>query len=235
MENGTSLCPWHSTESAVILIPIKHRMMARPFSATDRVSDLDLFERYTQEVIDILLNADPGDSLVLVCSLGVGLDDSFAIPRGKSFCHASGCPEEGSRGDSRTAQSRGCTDGREHARDENRESQSVTEYTKRVPHRVFPHYQVRAVLNETLRLFTPLPASIRDARDLGVVLLRSDATRLTPNVHATREFKPERWFDQELQQNVNVSANPAIFTPFASGPRNVGVHSHLTHTGVNER
>ena len=34
------------------------------------------------------------------------------------------------------------------------------------------------------------------------------------------EFKPDRWLDRELQQKV--SENPAIFTPFASGPRNVG-------------
>ena len=33
------------------------------------------------------------------------------------------------------------------------------------------------------------------------------------------EFKPDRWFDPELKQKV--SANPAIFTPFASGPRSV--------------
>ena len=33
------------------------------------------------------------------------------------------------------------------------------------------------------------------------------------------EFKPERWLDQEVQKKV--AANPAIFTPFSSGPRNV--------------
>jgi hypothetical protein len=48
------------------------------------------------------------------------------------------------------------------------------------------------------------------------------------------EFKPDRWFDQELQQKV--SANPAIFTPFASGPRNVSYRSFISpHTGANER
>ena len=45
-------------------------MIARPFFATDRVSDLDLFERNTQKVINIMLNADPKDSL--------NLEDLFA-------------------------------------------------------------------------------------------------------------------------------------------------------------
>jgi len=40
-------------------------MIARPFFATDRVSDLDLFEKNTQKVINIMLNADPKDSLDL--------------------------------------------------------------------------------------------------------------------------------------------------------------------------
>jgi len=101
---------------------------------------------------------------------------------------------------------------------------------------------VRAVINETLRLFTPLPMSIRDTRDEGVVLPKSDATYHSPPMYTpprtpvllvfylmqrnkalwgpdAEEFKPERWFDEELQQKV--SSNPAIFTPFASGPRNV--------------
>jgi hypothetical protein len=40
-------------------------MIARPFFATDRVSDLDLFEKNTQKVMNIMLNADPEDSLDL--------------------------------------------------------------------------------------------------------------------------------------------------------------------------
>lgn len=36
------------------------------------------------------------------------------------------------------------------------------------------------------------------------------------------EFKPDRWFDPVFQQKV--SADPFIFVPFATGPRNV---SHL--------
>ena len=40
-------------------------MIARPFFATDRVSDLDLFEKNTQKAINVMLNADPEDSLDL--------------------------------------------------------------------------------------------------------------------------------------------------------------------------
>ena len=40
-------------------------MMARPFFTTDRVTDLDLFERNTQKVINVMLNTDPKDSLDL--------------------------------------------------------------------------------------------------------------------------------------------------------------------------
>jgi len=50
------------------------------------------------------------------------------------------------------------------------------------------------------------------------------------------EFKPDRWFDQEVQQRV--STNPGIFTPFASGPRNVSVIRFSSppppRVGVNE-
>ena len=44
---------------------VQHRMIARPFFATDRVSDLDLFERNTQKVMNIMLNADSRESLDL--------------------------------------------------------------------------------------------------------------------------------------------------------------------------
>jgi len=100
---------------------------------------------------------------------------------------------------------------------------------------------LRAVLNETLRLFTPLPSSLRDSRNKGVALPRSDATYNSVPMYVpprtpvltmpylmqrnkalwgpdAEEFKPARWFDPDLQQQV--SANPFIFVPFASGPRN---------------
>ena len=46
------------------------------------------------------------------------------------------------------------------------------------------------------------------------------------------EFKPERWLDQEVQKKV--AANPAIFTPFSSGPRIVSDES-WSYPGSNER
>lgn len=46
-------------------IAIQHRMIARPFFATERVSDLDLFEKNAQKVINVILNTDSNDSLDL--------------------------------------------------------------------------------------------------------------------------------------------------------------------------
>ena len=121
----------------------------------------------------------------------------------------------------------------------------------------FPHLfgLVRAVINETLRLFTPLPASIRDSRDEASIFPRSDATYDLPPMYFpprvaivftfylmqrnkalwgpdAEEFKPERWFDKELQRKV--AANPAIYIPFSSGSRNVSdpnilFQSHVLH------
>lgn len=110
--------------------------------------------------------------------------------------------------------------------------------------RIYNHHPVKAVLNETLRLFSPLPGSRRDTRDQGVALPRSDATYNSPPVYIpprtpvaimpylmqrnkalwgpdAEEFKPGRWFDPELQKNV--AANPSVFIPFVSGPRNVSI------------
>ena len=104
---------------------------------------------------------------------------------------------------------------------------------------------VRAVMNETLRLFPPAPIAIRDARE-GAILPRSDTTYNSPPMYIppgmpillayylkqrntalwgpdAEEFKPERWLDEELQRKV--ATNPAIYTPFGCGPRNVsGLH-----------
>jgi len=65
MENSTPSLHFHLGGTVVILTLMQHRMIARPFFATDRVSDLDLFEKNTQKVINILLNADHGESLDL--------------------------------------------------------------------------------------------------------------------------------------------------------------------------
>jgi len=99
---------------------------------------------------------------------------------------------------------------------------------------------LRAVLNETLRLFCPLHGSIRQSRDHGVILPPSDATYergpmyLPPNSPLytlplliqrnealwgpdAHIYDPDRWLDERLQRVAN---NPAIFIPFGAGPRN---------------
>lgn len=45
------------------------------------------------------------------------------------------------------------------------------------------------------------------------------------------EFKPDRWFDPDLQQKV--SADPFIFVPFATGPRNVSLPLLVARVNVN--
>jgi cytochrome P450 len=101
---------------------------------------------------------------------------------------------------------------------------------------------VHAVVNETLRLFPPVPINLREVRESGVVLPRSDGTYAevdsTPVylpkhtvvlyfpllVQHNRahwgadawEFDPERWLDERLPRFTN---NPMIFTPFSAGPR----------------
>ena len=100
---------------------------------------------------------------------------------------------------------------------------------------------MRAVLNETLRLFCPLHGSIRQSLGHGVILPASDATYnrgpmyLPPNspvftlpllTHRNEAlwgpdahvYDPDRWLDERLQRVTN---NPAIYIPFGAGPRNV--------------
>ena len=101
---------------------------------------------------------------------------------------------------------------------------------------------MQAVLNETLRVFTPLHASMRDSRSTGILLPPSDPTYprgpmyLPPSstfiylsflMHRNpalwgedaHVYDPERWLDPERSQRV--TANPAIFIPFSAGPRTV--------------
>ncbi|KAF8342228.1 cytochrome P450 monooxygenase pc-3 [Cantharellus anzutake] len=93
---------------------------------------------------------------------------------------------------------------------------------------------LRAVLNETLRLFPPVPFDLRYAIEEDI-LTSPDGTRyyVPPNttvsygivtMHRAKslwgddalEFDPERWLDDRLRR---VTENPFIFLPFNAGPR----------------
>ena len=105
---------------------------------------------------------------------------------------------------------------------------------------------MRAVINETLRLFPPVPLNVRESRSACVLppadgtytgsepqsLYMPAGTILTYLPLLTQrnpalwgadadEFKPERWLDPDrLAQFV---ANPTMYLPFSAGPRIVSV------------
>ncbi|PFH47049.1 hypothetical protein AMATHDRAFT_77386 [Amanita thiersii Skay4041] len=102
---------------------------------------------------------------------------------------------------------------------------------------------VRAVINETLRLFPPVPLNIRESRSAPCVLPAPDRTYpssqpqrlyMPKNTIITYlplltqrnpalwgadadEFKPERWLQPE--RVAQFVANPTIYLPFSAGPR----------------
>lgn len=105
---------------------------------------------------------------------------------------------------------------------------------------------MRAVINEAMRLFPPVPLNVREAREHPVVLPLSDGTyNHQDSVNAqplyiparttimyfplliqrnpalwgedADEFDPERWIDPARLGKY--LANPTIFTPFSAGPR----------------
>ncbi|KAG5652107.1 hypothetical protein H0H81_006281 [Sphagnurus paluster] len=102
---------------------------------------------------------------------------------------------------------------------------------------------MRAVINETMRLFPPVPLNVRETRANSCTLPPSDPTYpeedrrpfympgsttivYLPLIFQRNkalwgpeadEFDPERWLDpQRIAQFV---ANPAMFAPFSAGPR----------------
>ncbi|KDR66926.1 hypothetical protein GALMADRAFT_258809 [Galerina marginata CBS 339.88] len=101
---------------------------------------------------------------------------------------------------------------------------------------------MRAVINETLRIFPPLPLNVRESRSISCVLPPSDKTyasdqqplympakstilylpmliQRNPALWGddADEFNPERWIDPD--RLAKYVANPTIFTPFSAGPR----------------
>ncbi|KAF9004996.1 cytochrome P450 monooxygenase CYP63 [Cyathus striatus] len=102
---------------------------------------------------------------------------------------------------------------------------------------------VRAVINETLRIFPPVPLNVRETRSSACLLPPSDRSHqdsdrrpLYMPAHTTimyfplltqrnpalwgpdaDEFKPERWLQPE--SIAKFVANPQMYTPFSAGPR----------------
>ncbi|KAH9927640.1 cytochrome P450 [Fomitopsis serialis] len=100
---------------------------------------------------------------------------------------------------------------------------------------------MRAVINETLRLFPPVAVNSRESKPHPSILPNSDGTYLqpaeplympplTPIAYFTSlmhrnsalwgpdadVFDPDRWLDKRLSKFVS---NPMMFTPFSAGPR----------------
>ncbi|CAE6510897.1 unnamed protein product [Rhizoctonia solani] len=93
---------------------------------------------------------------------------------------------------------------------------------------------LRAILNETLRLFPPVPVNLREASKSTVLKVNGKQYYVpagtsviwsTLLMHRRKdlwgpdadEFDPERWLDDRLKKYV--TSNPFIFLPFNAGPR----------------
>ena len=105
---------------------------------------------------------------------------------------------------------------------------------------------MHAVINETLRVFPPVPINVRETREHGVVLPPSDPTYASSSTPIfipgstvvmylpilkqrnkalwgddADVFDPDRWLDHRLRR---FTENPMMYTPFSGGPRIVSGH-----------
>jgi cytochrome P450 len=102
---------------------------------------------------------------------------------------------------------------------------------------------VRAVLNETLRLFAPVPANVRSSKDAVAIPVKpyGKSTDTRPIyiaaektvvffpflIHRRKdlwgpdadEFDPNRWLDDGTGRLERMIRNPLMFVPFNAGPR----------------
>lgn len=110
------------------------------------------------------------------------------------------------------------------------------------------------MINETLRLFPPVPFNIRESRENGVLLPNADPTYpdsdprplyfpaqtvvMYFSMYTQRNpalwgedadvFDPDRWLDERLHK---FTENPMMYTPFSGGPRIVC--SRFSHDGLS--
>lgn len=106
--------------------------------------------------------------------------------------------------------------------------------------KLFFSFPVRAVFNETLRLFPSAPLIARRSGDVSLVIptakgplyfpQRTQVMNISLLLHRRHdlwgddadEFRPDRWFDPKTLAKVN--STPFMYCPFSGGPKSVSVN-----------